>query len=395
MVEKHKKYSDSDRFGRVWLGKRADSEIWYLKYRLPQTGKTRERSTGTTSKKDALRLADITNGQLFNQRMGTADGTTQIDSLFQQFIDAKTGRVKPKTVKRLETTIASFKTWLASHHPECIQARHLTANIVRQFQADRKVSGLSLRSVNNDVMNLHTIFLWGIREGLVAKSPADYSRKGNIDRFKVPKSPKDVYTEAEVLALIAQAEKDGDLLTRDLIIVFAGTGMRFEELAHLKPTCLFWDGPTPLIDIRAQKGWEPKDPTEQKRIPMLPEVEEVMRRRCADCLSVDEYVFKNKVGGKVHVNRSRERLQRLFPKVGIDSKRRLHWHSFRNYFIIQCLSKGVAVNAVMSWTGHDSASMVLHYAKAIRLETTLTEFRKLTEVRGKSGEQDLQVAEKS
>ncbi len=102
-----------------------------------------------------------------------------------------------------------------------------------------------------------------------------------------------------------------------------------------------------------------------------------------------EFIFKNKVGGKIHVNRSRERLQRLFQKVGIDPDKRLHWHSFRNYFIIFCLRKGAAVNAIMQWTGHDSAQMVLHYAKAIRQEDAQVEFSKLTEDRGKSGERDL------
>jgi len=165
--------------------------------------------------------------------------------------------------------------------------------------------------------------------------------------------------------VIAAADMRKDTLTRDLITVFAGTGLRFEELAHLRPLNIHWDTPKPKIEIRAYGDWSPKDPREVKRIPMSSVVQEVIRRRTAK-RKPDEYIFQNTVGGKVHVNRARERLQRLFPLVGIDqTARRLHWHSFRNYFVIRCLKKGYAVNNIMRWTGHDSAAMVLHYAEAM------------------------------
>ena len=140
-------------------------------------------------------------------------------------------------------------------------------------------------------------------------------------------------------------------------------------------------GIPPSPEIRAQKDWSPKDPYEVKRIPMLPEVEQVIRRRCSECRSGGEYVFKNSVGRKVHLNRSRERLQKLFPKVGINGDRRLHWHSFRNYFVILCLKKGVTVTA-----------MVLHHARAMNREDAQAEFSKLFEDRGKSGAQEVQAS---
>ncbi len=394
MVNGNTKYSETFRRGRIWLGKRIDTGVWYLKYKVPSTGQIRERSASTVVKRDAIHEADLLADQLVNQKYGVADGSIPVSILIEKFIKAKTGRVKDKTLSRLKTTISSFSQWLAEYHPDIRFARNVTSEIIRHFQADRKDAGLSLRSVNNDIMNLHTAFRWAVRECLLAKSPADYSKKGNIDRFKVPRFEPAVYSDGEVVAMIALAEATGDLLTRDLIVVFAGTGMRFEELAHLKPSSIIWNSAIPMIEVRAQKDWSPKDTFEVKLIPMLPEVESVLRRRCSECKSTGEFIFKNTVGRKIHVNRARERLQKLFPKVGIGDDRRLHWHSFRNYFVIYCLRKGVAVNAIMQWTGHDSAAMVLHYARAILHDDTQTEFRKLTEDRGKSGEQELQVAEK-
>jgi hypothetical protein len=275
MVVENKKYSESLRRGRVWLGKRKDSGFWYLKYNLPSNGKPRERSAGTALKKDALREAEIINSQLLNQKYKIADDSIQIDVLFEKFIIAKSDRVKEKTLSRLKTTISSFKGWLLQHHPDCHVVRYLSSDIVRQFQLDRKNKGLSLRSVNNDIMNLHTVFRWAMRECLLVNSPADYSKRGTIDRLKFPRPIHAVYSQGEVEALITLAEKEGDLLTRDLIVLFAGTGMRFEELAHLKPTSIIWTSSPPEIEVRAQKDWTPKDPYEVKRIPMLPSVEEV------------------------------------------------------------------------------------------------------------------------
>lgn len=370
------KYSESAKFGRVWLGKMRSSGVWYIRCHVPNSTKVIFRSTGVTQKTAALKEAILLDSQLLNKKYGVADGSVPIATLFEKFIEAKGGRVKTKTLERLKTTISSFRQWLNIQHPDCRLARNLTPDIIRRFQLYRKDGGLSLRSVNNDIMNLHTVFSWAVRECLIDKSPADYSKNGSIDRFKAPHSIPDVYTDSEVDALIKAADSSGDTLTSDLVTTFAGTGMRFEELAHLKPSYIVWSLP-PKIEIRARNGWSPKDLFEVKLIPMLPEVEKIIRRRCSECGSEDEYIFKNTVGGKVHVNRSRERLQKLFSVVGTLKGRRLHWHSFRNYFIIRCLKRSLMPSAIMQWTGHDSEAMVMHYARAMKVADGDKEFSKL------------------
>ncbi|MBN1669494.1 MAG: site-specific integrase [Kiritimatiellae bacterium] len=371
-----RKYSVTYRHGRIRLCKRRATGIWYAKFKLP-TGEYRERSLGTTSKKDALRDAEHLSATLLNGKYGVADGSIALKALIGRFLAAKRGRVKVKTLERLQTTINAFTKWLGARRPAVAVARQVTPDTIRAFQAYRSGRGVHPRSVNNDIQNLHTLFLWAVREKLISRSPADYSRNGSVDRYKVPRTEPDVYTDGEVKKLIEEAERRGDMLARDLVATFAATGLRFEEAAHLTPANLFWLNPFPIIEVRAQNGWTPKDPLEVKRIPMLPEIQDLMRRRDAACTKRDEYIFKNSTGGKVHVNRSRERLRRLFPGAGINGDRTLHWHSFRNYFIIRALKKGVAVPAIMAWTGHDSAGMVLHYARAISEQDLHDEFRKM------------------
>lgn len=379
MVSGNHKYSKTARFGRVWLGKRADSGVWYLKYRIPKTGKPLERSAGTTSEKEAFREAEIISSQLTNQKIGVADGTIPLTRLQEKYLDAKNGRIKVKSFKRVQTSIVTFMEWLANTHPEVKLTRHLAPETVREFQKQREASGVSRRTVNNDIVNLHGMFRWGIRENLVVSSPADYSKKtGSIDQYRLSRNDADVYSEEEYHALVAEAERQGLHLIRDMIVTFAGTGMRYEELAHLWRKHIHWNTAIPTIEVRAHGGWTPKDPAEVKFIPMLPEVQEVVRRRWEACKNDDDLLFKNSVGHAVRGNKPRKRLQSLFPAVGIDEHRRLFWHSFRNYFVIRCLKKGVAVPALMKWTGHDSASMVLHYAEVIGADDVFAEFRKVS-----------------
>ena len=373
------KYSVTLKQGRVWLGKRCDSGVWYLKYKLPMTGQYRERSTGSTSKTEAIREAEIISGQLLNQTLGVADGTIPLKQLMEKYFKAKEGRIKVKSFKRVKTSMATFMPWLDSAHLGIEQARHLTPEIVREYQQWRESSGISRRTVNNDIKNLHSIFKWGMKERLVGWSPADYSEKtGTIDLYHIPYTDTDVYTEQEYIALATEAQQKGHLLVHDLIIVFAGTGLRYEELAHVRKKDIHWDTQIPTIEIRAHDGWTPKDPDEIKHIPMLPDVQEVIRRRQELCRSDSSLVFTNEEGRPIGPTATRDKLQEMFAAVGIGPDRRLHWHSFRNYFVIRCLKKNVAINAIMRWTGHDSASMVLHYAKAMGQEDVYAEFRKVS-----------------
>jgi integrase len=218
-----------------------------------------------------------------------------------------------------------------------------------------------------------------MKEGLVGCSPFDYSRvSGTVELYKRPSQEPDTYTEGEYSALLTAATKIGDQLVHDLIIVFAGTGLRFGEAAKLTPDALHWDD-DPYVDIRARNGWTPKDADEIKQVPMSKKVAEILQRREED--SVGGYLFANGCGNPIAANKTRERLQQLFPSVGIERSRRLHWHSWRNFFIRRCVDAGIPVDYIMLWTGHDSATMVLRYLRAKRIDRIgAHEFRKMQTV---------------
>lgn len=361
----NKKYSSTLRHGHVWLGKRSDSGIWYIKYQNPRKATPsnphpyQERSLGTTIRNDAIKRADQINIQILNREMGVADGTIPIRKLFESFETAKVHHLRPEGMKRLRSSKNVFLRWLDKYHPEVTKAKDVDMHLVRDFQSYRLGEGKAKRTIDNDITNLHSVFRWAKIEKLVPESPFDYSRHSNVSLFKEPCTPKEVYSKAEYDALVAAAEAKGDLLIRDLIILLANTGMRFGEAARLVPTSLLWERTPPVIEIRAHNDWAPKDKHEIKTPPMTDQVQEILRKRESEANG--EFLFQNSVGNQVAANKTRERLQSLFPEVGIDPARRLHWHSWRNYFILKCVNAHVSPAAIMGWVGHDCIDMVMEY----------------------------------
>ena len=383
MSNRGKKYCESYKYGQLRLMKRKDSGIWYVKYKDPLRSRQtvrispyRTKSLNSTLKRDAEKQADHLNAQLLNDSMGLADGSIPLLTLFDKFMKSKSSYT-PEGKKRMQSSIKVFSDWLSNIHQSKSTAGELTVDLVRQFQTYRQQMKKAPRTINNDVTNMHTIFKWGIQEKLVSESPFRYHKKGgNLTLLKDPFDKSDVYSEPEYQALVYAADQKGDILLRDLIVTFASTGMRFEELAHLTSKSLCWNDTQPYIEIRARDGWMPKDPSEVKCPPMSPEVQEIMRRRVATANG--GYLFQNRAGNKIAANKTREKLQALFQGVGIDSSRRLHWHSWRNYFIIKCVNKNVATSAIMSWVGHDSISMINHYLRVkYRPEAYASEFSKV------------------
>jgi integrase len=382
--EKIPKHSQTARHGHVWLGKRQASGIWYAQYKHPVSGKYVQRSLGTTIKKEALTIAAERSSQLTNRSLGQADGSAPLSLLFDEFFKARKPHLKKESQKKLLTAKRHLERWLDLEAPHVKKVGQITPAMARKLQRFRLSNdGVNKWTADNTITDLHTIFAWGQNEGTVGKNPFSYAKGANL-QLNLSKKKREhhaansvfTYVADEYVALVAEAKRRGWELIHDIIIVLASTGMRFGELANLVPEALVWGAEIPYIDIRARNDWSPKDPDEIKKVPMSPEVQTILKRRERE--SGGGYLFTNTVGNRVAENHSLVKFKKLFTAVGIVPERRLHWHSWRNYFVIRCLDANIAVHIIMLWTGHDSAKMVLHYARARMQETTgFAEFRKL------------------
>ncbi len=377
MVNDSPKFCETYKYGKVRLRKFTATGIWQARYYVPSQNKYQERSTGRTVKRDAEEYVDRhINPQLLNQAMGIVDDTIPIEKLFSKFIESKEPYYKPKSMRRIRSTIHIFLEWLKSAHPYLMQFKHISSNLIDEFIRFRmqhvvKLSKktLSKRTIDGDIINLATIFNWAVSRRLVSSNPAKYSKGGPISLFRPPPLEKPVFTKQEYHDILAQAQKERNRLIYDIVVVLANTGMRYAELANMTTESINWDtGSVPSITIRATSDFSPKHKSEVKVIPMLPEVEEVLRKRCA---GKKGKLFINSLGNLINPNNTRKSFYRIMKIVGIDRKvRPLNWHSWRRYFVKNAVESGIPINNIMKWTGHDTVSMVMHYSSTINYPET-------------------------
>lgn len=370
------KFSETYRYGKLRLGKRLESGVWVATFNHPDKGRTQQ-SLGTTIKRDAERVADKWSAQLTNNQFSIADGSLPLKTLYTKFFEAKEGRRSEKAVARIRSSVRMFSEWLENTRPNVRLIKHLSKEMVREFQVYRLSHGLSERTIDNDIMNLHTVFLWGNREGHVVKSPFNYSKSGPIDLFDLPSEKREVYSPSEYEQLVSEAGKQKYWVVRDLIIIFANTGLRFGEAANMTKEWIYWDAEIPYIEIRNQGYWKPKNAKQIRYVPLNEDVQKLLKGLCENSTS-GQPLLRNRFGRKVAGNHTLLRLKRLFPRIGITPDRRLYWHSWRNYFIVDCFRNGVNINDIMNWVGHDDEKMVLHYANVKARNTDgFREFHKM------------------
>lgn len=379
-----KRFTETFKYGRVMLRKYKSNGIWQARFYVANLHKYNEKSTGTTSKKDAQEYVDkFLTPKLNNQTFGIADGTIPLTELFDKFVESKSKVYRDKGVRRMRSTMKMFLEWLTTEKKNILKSCDVTPNIIDDYMLYRSQQiceltkrKLSKRTIDVDVQNISTVFRWGIKRKLVASNPADCSKDGPIDLFKAPELEKPVYTKEEYNLLLEEANSEGNALIYDIIVLLANTGMRYGELASLTNKSLNWNTEkVPSITIRTTENFIPKHSSEIKTIPMLPSVETVLRRRSN---GVTGHIFLNSIGNLINPNNTRKSFYRLMRQVGIDRKKRpLNWHSWRRYFIKNAVENGVPINILMKWVGHDTVTMVLHYSSTIEYRDSVRAMQKL------------------
>ncbi len=395
MKKKQPEYGASHSYRGHILKIRLTNDVWHLSGNHPETGK---RFTGTLKTKN-LKVAKQAVDEYIDSENGKIERghcTITFKQLTDTYLSERKRRLSPATLERITSSATMFQRWLDIEYPHTQTISSLTPSKIRKFQEYREdIDSVKPRTIVNDIKNLHSVCKWGIREPIIESSPFDYSNNGPIDLPKKDKAKLSTYTRGERDLLIKLAKDSGDILIHDLIVVLSDTGLRFDEAAHITATSVSWDAQVPTLKMEAVGGWTPKVHDQIRTIPLTDQAQEVMKRRQAMKRN-SRYLFETSYGNPIKRNHTLTRLKKLFPDAGIrlafknkedeeayidkggDPARRLHWHSFRNYFIKQCFKCGIVPAQVMSWVGHDEEKMVWHYAAAADgTEAGFDEFAKL------------------
>lgn len=208
---------------------------------------------------------------------------------------------------------------------------------LEQFVRDRLASKrkVSPATVNADLRALHRVFAVGIRHGYCDSNPVQ-----QVDRPRADAPAMDWFTEGELSETIARIP---DEHTRDVLLLFALTGLRRSEAARLQPG---------HVRLRLRQIVVPGK-TATRVVPISTDLDQPLARLLARAKA-------QLLPGGTHAI---DDLFRAARKACED--RRLHPHALRHTFGTALVRQGTRPDVVMRLMGHRSLTTTLRYVHEV------------------------------
>lgn len=252
----------------------------------------------------------------------------------------------------------------------------ITARFLQDFIAWRKQNGCMFSTLSNDATQIKTMINWLIDENYLPSSC-----KIKLKVAKPGKSDRYCYTNEQVEAMIQHCQCSSKLTWLHLIVVaLSHSGIRIEELVDLKWSDItITDGEWTLVltDERSHKGAEDDRRTKKNKkgrtLPVHPRL-----RRLLESLprSKDGYICRNSRGGRLSHRSARNGLikhvikplvHRFPASPGVPGFVTGRLHSFRHYFISECVNQQIPQLMILNWVGHSSSAILqLYYTQRPR-----------------------------
>jgi len=298
-----------------------------------ESGHRRWKSTGCSSKRDALRfLAEL------RDHLDEPSHRVTLDQFAAEFLEYAKGTFAAKTV---EIYTRLFRT-LSSLFPNTA----LTAVMPRQvevFKAHR-LRLVKPVSVNQELRALKAAFNTAIRWKLVRENPVV-----DVRLATVPQEPKAFFTPQEFQKLLATIKEDW---LREIVLFAAATGMRRGEVLNL---C--W----PDVDLERRYlivRTTPTHRTKSGRMRTIP-LNDIALSMLQSKTPTHELVFTNN-GHSILGNWVQHLFKRYVRKVGLDDK--LHFHSLRHTTASWLVQSGSTLYEVQKLLGHSSPAVTEVYS---------------------------------
>jgi len=248
---------------------------------------------------------------------------------------------------RLKRTRGSVR-WYADHFravqrlipgETCISS--ITLDMLEQFIRDRlNTDGVRPATVNADLRALHRVFAVAIRRGVVRENPVRH-----VERPRADEPAMDWFTDTEFAAVLA---KIADQRMRDVLTLFALTGIRRSEAARLEPGHLRQQSRQLIVPGK----------TRTRTVPLADSIDGAMMQRLAAGADARHLL----PGGTHYI----DDVFRAAKEACGD--RRMHPHALRHTFGTALVRNGVRLDVVMRLMGHRSIKTTLRYAHEVGLD---------------------------
>lgn len=224
------------------------------------TGKRRVRSSGTTDRKAAERLAAKLEADSMLRREGIIDvradqfataARRPIDAHVQEFI--RFLRAKGNTEKHVLDRQAQLTRLITGMKVTLLT--ELTPGRAQNAMAEMRADGLGLRTASRYIVAIKAFTKWLVREGRVASDPLVGLTGYNADADR--RRERRALTGDEIAKLVAAAERGRKVFglsgpDRAMLYRLAlGTGFRANELGSLTPESFHLDADPPTVVVKA------------------------------------------------------------------------------------------------------------------------------------------------
>jgi site-specific recombinase XerD len=324
------------------MGKvRKRAKNYFIDFRVG--GKRHRKIIGPSKKLAELTLKDL-EVRIAKDDLGFVGKDTGINDLFHRFVEFSEANHSPNTFRRYRSILDNFTRYL-TRKPHLTKVMQLNAGVVDEYKVFRKNQGAKSNTVNVELKGLKVCFNYGIKWGLIGKSPMSGVEYVRVRDAKPPR----FLTEEECSLLL---ENCGEILY-PIFYAFLHTGLRLEELRNLEWSDV--DFGNRKLYIRRKIGWAPKG--KDRELPMTADLVHILKRLKRYAKS--DYVFENTSGGMLK-RKLRRDLMSISAKCGFPDVTKVH--SLRHTFASHLIMKGVDLPTVQKLLGHSDIQTTMIYS---------------------------------
>lgn len=321
--------------------------VWWFDYGV--RGARHRESSGTTSKKDAMRLLRerITareagkivgrpNRVMLAEYATEPDGTKKLVGGLRALVERQYDLDGRRTKERL----AQYWKHLEQFFGAEARAVEVTGLRLDDYAASRLAAGAARQTVNNELSALRRGFRLAIEKGMLAVAPV----------FKLPKVPNarsGFFEEGEFAALLLELPAD----VRDLVRFLRATGWRRDEGRLLQWAAVDLEGGTIRLEAAHSKSGEPR----VFPFGLAPSLKALLNARWAARNGL--YVF-HRDGQPLGVGAVRSAWKRATKRAGVPGRL---VHDLRRSAARDFRRAGVSEGVVMKLCGWETRSMFDRY----------------------------------
>jgi integrase len=258
---------------------------------------------------------------------------------------------RKSSLSRTMPTLRAFVEWIGKdRRPYCLVRQHLIA------WRDQRAEKVSRATVNSDLQRMKAFVNWLRAEGLVEGDPTFKVRK-----MKVPSIAKEAMSPETVEATLKALEAVPWL--RDYAAVLANVGLRPQEALHIRSCDV--DDKKQLLRIRAYPGWEIKD--YEDRTLALNDTAYAILLRLKLATAAEKPVFASPEGKAWEYRNFATRAWRVSLPADLKG---IAPYAFRHYFATQAVARGMRIEALSRYLGHQSVLTTQRYYADMRAMET-------------------------